>query len=366
MNPQPVVHQLHSNKKGHYVRDIVKYLTMGFSNHEGSPTIHVLEGAIQSAELQTLEFHPVQYYDMSMQDKVFDEQVLERSRRNLLAIHAQLHGLSFSSSMSSAASASMCPSDRTTPNSKLPASCARDGSGTTSSTRTGQHLGAHPSSDSKDQRCATLGSQSCDGHGRERSAGGTSSMALLRTPCPSEGTQQCTRAVDSMLSVQPASQLCAEGGQSQRQYEGGKQGNGRQNADRTSAFDAWSKAHGSNLPGHAEEDRCRGNLDPHDRQGVHGAEPNGVHCGRPSKGKAFPTRASTTVEPVQTPRSMAETNWDVIPGSPPPLNDLENHLTAEEKNQLVQLMIERRQAAAASTPVPEPVNLTAAYEADMA
>ena len=83
----------------------------------------------------------------------------------------------------------------TTSNSKLPASCARNGSGTTSSTRTGQHLGAHQVSDSKDQRCATLGSQSCDGHGRERSAGGTSSMALLRTPCPSEGTQQCTRAV---------------------------------------------------------------------------------------------------------------------------------------------------------------------------
>ena len=91
----------------------------------------------------------------------------------------------------------------------------------------------------------------------------------------------------SMLSVQPASQLCAEGGQSQRQYKGGKQGNGPQNADRTSAFDAWSKAHGSNLPGHAEEDRCRGNLDPHDRQGVHGAEPNGIHCGRPSKGQSF-------------------------------------------------------------------------------
>ena len=40
MNPQPVIHQLQSNKKGHNVRDIVEYLTMGFSNHEGSPTIH--------------------------------------------------------------------------------------------------------------------------------------------------------------------------------------------------------------------------------------------------------------------------------------------------------------------------------------
>lgn len=30
MNPQPAVHQLQSSKTGHYVRDVVKYLTMVF------------------------------------------------------------------------------------------------------------------------------------------------------------------------------------------------------------------------------------------------------------------------------------------------------------------------------------------------
>ena len=35
MNPQPHVHQLPSNKKGHYVRDIVDYLTQGFKCDEG-------------------------------------------------------------------------------------------------------------------------------------------------------------------------------------------------------------------------------------------------------------------------------------------------------------------------------------------
>lgn len=39
--------------------DIVYYLTFGFSNLQGTPSITVHEGEIQSAELQTLEFHPV-------------------------------------------------------------------------------------------------------------------------------------------------------------------------------------------------------------------------------------------------------------------------------------------------------------------
>ena len=55
---------------------------------------------------------------------------------------------------------------------------------------------------------------------------------------------------------------------------------------------------------------------------------------------------------------MTKTNWDVISGSPR-FSDLADHLTAEEKNQLVQIMIERRQAAAAST-VPENATLNAA------
>ena len=93
--------------------------------------------------------------------------------------------------------------------------------------------------------------------------------------------------------------------------------------------------------------------------------------GRP-KAKASPTRTTPMVEPVPTtPRSSA-TQWDVIPAESPQrlANDLFEHLTMEEKDQLEKLMIERRQAAsqaaAASVPVLEQGDLSQAFENEMA
>ena len=105
---------------------------------KGSPTIHVMEGEIQSAELQTLEFHPVEFYDMSISDHVHDELVLERSRRNLMALHAHQHG--HAAANAEATLASMCPRDSPAiSNSTASASCVQPdhGTGTTSRTSTG-------------------------------------------------------------------------------------------------------------------------------------------------------------------------------------------------------------------------------------
>ena len=110
-NPQPNVFQLPCNHKGHYIRDIVHYLTLGNSNHEGHPTIHVMEGETQSAELQTLEFHPAEFYDLHVADRVHDQEVLEKSRRQLLALHAHQHGRVDANAAASLAS--MCPRDQT-------------------------------------------------------------------------------------------------------------------------------------------------------------------------------------------------------------------------------------------------------------
>ena len=124
LNPNPEVFQLPSNSKG---RDIVYYLTKGFTNLHGTSTIHVLEGALQSAELQTLEFHPVEsyYYDMTMSEKQFEAKVLERSRQNKMAIHARVHSTSASSE---AHSASMCHRDpQRPPNSSQSASLLSNG-----------------------------------------------------------------------------------------------------------------------------------------------------------------------------------------------------------------------------------------------
>jgi hypothetical protein len=135
LNPSPTIHQLPSNNKGHYIRDIVYYLTLGHSNQKGHPTTHVMEGHIQSAELQTLEFHPVEFYDMSMSDHVHDEHVLERSRRNLMALHAQQHG--HAAANAEATLASMCPRDSPViSNSTASASCVQTDHGAGTSTRT--------------------------------------------------------------------------------------------------------------------------------------------------------------------------------------------------------------------------------------
>ena len=77
-NPNPTIFQLPCNHKGHYIRDIVHYLTLGHTNHVGHPTIHVMEGHIQSAELQTLEFHPAEFYDLHVADQVHDQKILEK------------------------------------------------------------------------------------------------------------------------------------------------------------------------------------------------------------------------------------------------------------------------------------------------
>ena len=92
--------------------------------------------------------------------------------------------------------------------------------------------------------------------------------------------------------------------------------------------------------------------------------------GRP-KAKASMTRATPPMEQVPTTPRSSTTQWDLIPTDSPQrlANDLSEHLTAEEKDQLAQLMIERRQAAsqaaAASVPIQEPADLTQAFEAEM-
>ena len=225
--------------------------------------VHVLEGTVQSAELQTLEFHPVEFYDMTLHDSQHDDAVLEKSRQNLLAIHAQLH-VHQTSSSSRAASASMCPSDKPeTSNSKLPASSACNGPGTSWSTRTGQpdHLGSHQDGSTESQGPTSFGPKSCDGDGRQGSQDRGNSVAMLRPSHGQQALQQCSRPVDSMCNMQPSPALCAEGGKQQPKHKSGEPLHGAEDVDRATASHAGSKAYSGNLPGYAKEDRCGGGLE---------------------------------------------------------------------------------------------------------
>ena len=81
-------YQLPSNKKGHYLLDIVEYLTRGRECLEGHATINITTDELpETAKLHTLEFHPVEYYDMSVTDSQLDANSCTQAIQRLKYLH---------------------------------------------------------------------------------------------------------------------------------------------------------------------------------------------------------------------------------------------------------------------------------------
>ena len=258
LNPTPKVHQLPVNSKGHYVRDIVEYITLGYTNTtKGSPSIHVLEGVVQSAELQTLEFHPVEFYVNAkmLEGKVHDASVLEKSRQNLLLLHARNHGHVH---VPEAHSASMSRSDDNIPNSNLSASLpSLHGAGTTSRATTG-HGGHHQVDDSKEGTFKTARPQASDECGRARSSVRDNPMALSWKSHSNEGSSECPRRMGALRHLQSEVAVHSKTRQREQYHQGGKSHDGAKDAGTASAVDERLPPDSSYLPCNAEKDRCRG------------------------------------------------------------------------------------------------------------
>ena len=81
-------YQLPSNKKGHYLLDIVEYLTRGRECLEGHATINITTDELpETAKLHTLEFRPVEYYDMSVTDSQLDANSCTQAIQRLKYLH---------------------------------------------------------------------------------------------------------------------------------------------------------------------------------------------------------------------------------------------------------------------------------------
>ena len=81
-------YQLPSNKKGRYLLDIVEYLTRGRECLEGHATINITTDELpETAKLHTLEFHPVEYYDMSVTDSQLDANSCTQAIQRLKYLH---------------------------------------------------------------------------------------------------------------------------------------------------------------------------------------------------------------------------------------------------------------------------------------
>lgn len=67
-------HQLPCNSKGHYICDVVYFLTKGVQCHEGHSSVHVAADspANSGSSLHLLEFHPAEFYDLTIRDDVSD------------------------------------------------------------------------------------------------------------------------------------------------------------------------------------------------------------------------------------------------------------------------------------------------------
>ena len=98
MRLNPLVYQLASNRKGHFVLDIVYFLTRGHTNFSGHPRVHVMEAATtQHEENHFIEFMPLGF-DARIQEAhdshhTYRSEKLQKSHRNLLKLHGNTQRL---------------------------------------------------------------------------------------------------------------------------------------------------------------------------------------------------------------------------------------------------------------------------------
>ena len=163
-DPHPEPYQLRTTKKGHDVLDLVHYLTRGCGNDQGHPEIRVLHQAPPEVEtIHQLEFHAVEYYDMTVDHIVPDEIRVVRSCERLRTLHAASVALRNGQPFhdSTAASCSMSGGNSTPYNSRTPQFGA-DGSAFDSNREDRRSRGGdwpHQEEYSEPQSGPTLGSE---------------------------------------------------------------------------------------------------------------------------------------------------------------------------------------------------------------
>ena len=103
----PEVVHLNQNHKGHFLLDVVQFLTCGHERSEGHAHVVIMStdtSLSPSPEVHVLELHPMQF-DLAASDVEYEERILECSRQRLLGLHALSRA---KLNESAAATSSMC------------------------------------------------------------------------------------------------------------------------------------------------------------------------------------------------------------------------------------------------------------------
>lgn len=243
--------QLPVNQKGHYVLDVVQLLTEGHECHEGHATIRV-KGAEAVHSLQSLEFHPVEYYDLTVSERMLDEKVKIEAVQRLRT----LRSLAQPSNASASGSALMISKSNSANSSS--SKCARH-----VDLQGDDHCGAVQAVDqhgeakhTEEGTSSAFRSFQRGQYGPEGSKGQGQSMAVLCGAHTDGSAIQPARSMDRMCSVRPTSVLCAESGCSRSDDQVRESGDGGKDASRDLCDDRGSTPNLGAMPCHAGQDRC--------------------------------------------------------------------------------------------------------------
>ena len=188
--------QLSANQKGHFVLDIVEYLTLGHSFHDGHATV-CISAQVQVDQLHTLqsiEFHAVEYFDLTVSD------VTTRGQSRQQAIH-RLHRLreirQQRCRMTSAVTVSMNDRVNDSPNSNQDLSVSTHGvlQAEDLQCRSGRACEPSKSCNTQQESHGTLGPAEEARHGSSRSSLQGGAMAVLRSALGSQAEVEPARAM---------------------------------------------------------------------------------------------------------------------------------------------------------------------------
>ena len=322
----PLTYQLPVTKKGHYVLDVVHYLTQGMTCHDGHAVVRVSED-VQPHAAHTLEFHPTEYYDLDIADHGFESHVIEESRQRLRHVHA-CSWRQFPCD-SSAATASMHLCKEVNPNSQL----ARDPPDgkilEAQQVRSDGPPGEHSRCDSGQEEAGRVRLRERDADGSTRSPSRSPTVAMLRSACSGHPEVKSPRVLDSLQDLRSASQLLSSQGQSGKFYKGGQSGHVSSHAEATLRAAGRHDPNRCLVSSNAGQSQCRGDLDADGEEGVK------------------PPFQDKSKEHVKTEKPTSPP-WEMVKEPPKTLlDDLETHLSSEELTQLV-AMVKQRQTAQSS------------------
>ena len=257
-------YQLPKTKKGHYVCDVVHYLTLGQQCQQGHPQVHVLHEARPGAEtVNALEFHPLEYYDMTVADVLLDDVQKQQSHMKLKMLkQLTLKQRSCRDACASTAVSSSMRSQLATdsPNSKT-SDLGRNGAAQATFSeehRDSVHRGSDQGSNTCKEGSAAFRSREGDSGRSSRSSLQRESMAVLRTAPTKSSDEQSSWPVDRLLSVRSQNPVHSSSGQS---WEHGTQREpsiGGKDAHSTATVDEGPSAKQADLCSHVQEDRGRG------------------------------------------------------------------------------------------------------------